>query len=507
MKVARAAGVDDAATDLLVIALTAGQALPRAFASMDRALDGALSKPADFTGRFAEVETVRPMGRSPIERVALVGLGDASRLDLVRLRNALEIALRPIARKVRMLTLAWPGTRSSAVVAGDLAVAAVGAAVRLNWSEGTHKSGRRQAVEIKTLTLAGFPDLDDSRLQAALVLGESANLARELVNRPASELTPEAFAVEARAQAKRHGLECDVLGEGDLKRLRYGAILAVASGSARPPRLVVLRHRARRAGGDRLALVGKGITFDSGGISIKPAADMQYMKGDMGGAAAVLGAMVAIARLKVDLDVTGVLCCAENMVSSTSMRPGDVVTSGAGKTIEVVNTDAEGRMVLADGVHHAVKLGATHVVDIATLTGGQRIALGPVAAMIQGSDPDLTGRVIAAAAGAGERVWELPTFAEYETQLESSIADLNNSPGRDGNAITAGLFIREFAGGRPWVHIDMAAPSWNRVAAVRQVPRGPAGFGVGTLALLATLMAKARQKAATRAKSDKTSRK
>ncbi len=189
------------------------------------------------------------------------------------------------------------------------------------------------------------------------------------------------------------------------------------------------------------------------------------------------------------------------------MRPGDVVTSGAGKTIEVVNTDAEGRMVLADGVHHALKLGATHVVDIATLTGGQRVALGPVAAMIQGSDGDLTATVAAAAAAAGERVWEMPTFAEYETQLESAIADLNNSPGRDGNAITAGLFIREFAGGRPWVHIDMAAPSWNRVAAVRQVPRGPAGFGVGTLATLASLMAGSRQNAAPRAKSDKTSRK
>src|SRR5258708_11285106 len=197
LKVARAAGVDDAATDLLVIALTAGQALPRAFASLDRALDGALSKPADFSGRFAEVETVRPMGRSPIERVALVGLGDASRLDLVRLRNALEIALRPIAKKARMLTLAWPGTRSSAVVAGDLAVAAVGAAVRLNWSEGTHKSGRRQAVEIKTLTLAGFPDLDDSRLQAALGLAESPNLARALGNPPASPLTPRPFPLPA----------------------------------------------------------------------------------------------------------------------------------------------------------------------------------------------------------------------------------------------------------------------------------------------------------------------
>jgi leucyl aminopeptidase len=195
------------------------------------------------------------------------------------------------------------------------------------------------------------------------------------------------------------------------------------------------------------------------------------------------------------------------MASGTAMRPGDVVTSGAGKTIEVVNTDAEGRMVLADGVHHAVLNGATHVVDIATLTGAQRIALGPVAAVILGSDAGFTSKVVQAAAAAGERVWEMPTFAEYETQLESTIADLNNSSGRDGGAITAGLFVREFAGGLPWVHIDMAAPSWNRVTSVRQVPRGPSGFGVGILAGLAEAMVDSAPKVESRPKSDKTSRK
>ena len=504
MKVVRAPSYDDAATELLVVALAHGQPFPAGLAKLDRSLGSTLSKPIDFAGRFAEVETVRPMTPSPIKRVVLVGLGDGSKLDLVRTRNALEIALRPLTKAVHSLSVAWTGATSSAE---EMAAAAVGAAVRLNWSEATHKSAGRKPSEVATLVLAGFPDLDESQLRRAVILGEAANLARELVNRPASELSPEVLAGDARSLAKRHGLEYQALGAAELRRLGYGAILAVASGSARPPRLVVLRHRARHPGGDRLALVGKGITFDTGGISIKPGADMQYMKGDMGGAAAVLGAMVAIARLKVDLDVTGILCCAENMVSGASMRPGDVVTSGAGKTIEVLSTDAEGRMVLADGVHHAVAAGATHIIDIATLTGGQRVALGPVAAMIQGSDAGRTSRVVAAAAAAGERVWEMPTFAEYETQLESGIADLNNSPGRDGNAITAGLFVREFTAGLPWVHIDMAAPSWNRVAAVRQVPRGPAGFGAGTLALLATLMAGSSKKPAPRAKSDKTSRK
>jgi leucyl aminopeptidase len=459
-----------------------------------------------FRGKFGEVEATRTLGRVPARRVALLGLGRPEHLDPARLRNAFQVGLKSAGR-VRAVAVAWTGAPARGIAAGDVATAAVGAAVRLGWTEATHKSGSRPEPGPRTLTLAGFPAIQKSVLDTAAILGESTNLARDLVNRPASELTPEAFAAEARALARRHGLDFQALGEADLKRLGYGAILAVASGSARPPRMVVLRHRPRRVGGVRLALVGKGITFDTGGISIKPAADMQYMRGDMGGAAAVLGAMSAIARLKLDVDVTGILCCAENMVSGAAMRPGDVVTSGAGKTIEVVNTDAEGRMVLADGVHHAVKLGATHVVDIATLTGGQRIALGPVAAMILGSDPAFTARVVEAAAGAGERVWEFPTFAEYETQLESSIADLNNSPGRDASAITAGLFVREFAGGLPWVHIDMAAPSWNRVASVRQVPRGPSGFGVGTLTNLAALMAAIPPKAGSRAKSDKTGRK
>jgi leucyl aminopeptidase len=461
----------------------------------------------DFRGKFAEVETTRTLGRVRPRRVGFLGLGKPEHLDPTRLRNAFQVGMKPAVGRGQVVAVAWTGAPAGRIAASEFASAAVGAAVRLAWTEGTHKSGRRPEPGIKTLSLIGFPSIEKVDLDRAVILGEATNLARELVNRPGSELTPDAFAAEAKALAARHGLDYQALGRAELRRLGYGAILAVASGSVKPPRLVVLRHRARREGGTRLALVGKGITFDTGGISIKPAAEMQYMRGDMGGAAAVLGAMVAIARLKLDIDVTGILCCAENMASGTAMRPGDVVTSGAGKTIEVVNTDAEGRMVLADGVHHAVKTGATHVVDIATLTGAQRIALGPVAGLIVGSDPAFTSRVVQAAAQAGERVWEMPTFVEYETQLESTIADLNNSPGREGGAITAGLFVREFAAGLPWVHIDMAAPSWNRVAAVREVPRGPAGFGVGTLAHLAASLAGSATNVETGPKSDRTSRK
>jgi len=504
LKVARADNLVDAEADLLLIPLAEGASLPSSARSLDRALGGALTDmlAGEFKAKFAEVDATRTLGRLKAHRIGLLGLGKPEHLDAARLRNAFQVGMKSAVGQARVVAIGWPGATAAGAGATNLAAAAVAAAVRLGWSEATHKSGRRSDPGLKTLVLVGFPAIDKGALDRAAIIGEAANLARELVNRPASELTPETFAAEARAQARRYGLDFQALGEADLKRLGYGAILAVASGSARPPRLVILHHRARRPGGPRLAFVGKGITFDTGGISIKPAADMQFMRGDMGGAAAVLGAMVAIARLKLDIDVTGILCCAENMASGTAMRPGDVVTSGAGKTIEVINTDAEGRMVLADGVHHAVKGGATHVVDIATLTGAQRIALGPVAAMVLGSDSKFTASVLEAAASAGERAWEMPAFPEYETQLESTIADLNNSPGRDAGAITAGLFVREFAAGLPWVHVDIAAPSWNRVAAVRQVPRGPSGVGVGMLTNLAAQMAAKSPRLESKAKSD-----
>lgn len=509
MRLVRADRPVEVEADLLILPLVEGSALPLGARALNSALGGALGQVVggDFKGRFAEVEAIRSLGRLPAARVALLGLGKTEDIDAARLGNALQIGLRSAIGSARSLAVGWTGSPARGISAADVATAAVGASVLAGWTEATHKSGPAYKRQINSLILAGFPDFDGRCLDEAVILAESTNLARDLVNRPASELNPAAFAAEARTLARRHGLRCEVLGPAEFKRLGYGAIAAVGAGSAVAPRMVVLRHSPRDLGGVRLGLVGKGVTFDTGGISIKPATDLRFMRGDMGGAAAVLGAMAAIARLRLDVDVTGILCCAENMVSATSMRPGDVVRSGAGKTIEVVNTDAEGRMVLADGLHHAVQVGATHVVDIATLTGGQRIALGPVAAMVQGSDPEFTRSFVNAARAAGERVWEMPIFAEYETLLESTIADLNNSPGADASAITAGLFLREFSGGLPWVHVDIAAPSWNRVAGLKQVPAGPTGFGVRTLSHLAMGMASAPEKAAPGAKSDRTSRK
>jgi leucyl aminopeptidase len=484
--------------DFLMLPVVEGlKALPADVAELDQALSGGLSQlltRAGFAGQLGEVADTLSLGALGAGRVALVGMGPAERLDRVRLSNALQLAIAKVPGPRASAALQFAGGTVPGVDAGDLAEATVEAVVLSGFTQATHRSGSRsrtQAGSVERLTLVGFPRVDRRRLDEAEVLAEATNCARELVNAPPSTLTPVAFAAEARRQANSAGLAFDVLDERALTKRGYGAILAVGGGSAVPPRLVTVRYRpAGRAAsrGRRLALVGKGITFDSGGISIKPSTDMHYMKGDMGGAAAVLGAMIAIGRLKPGIKVIGVLCLAENMVSDRSMRPGDVVRSGSGLTIEVTNTDAEGRMVLADGVHHALGLGATDIVDIATLTGGQRVALGPVAAAVISDAPGLLAEVTEASRAAGERLWELPAFTEYESLLESPIADLNNSPGPNATAITAGLFVRRFAGGKPWVHIDIAAPSWNRVSGLKEVPGGPSGFGVRTLARLALRM-------------------
>jgi leucyl aminopeptidase len=496
LRFARAATLAAAAADLLVLPVVEGVKAAAVHADIDKRLEGALGRAENlgFSGGFAATAAIDTLGRLSADRVMLLGLGDPAVIDRTRLNHALEMGFRQAASVLPgRLAIGWNAGLGVRVKAAELAAAAVESAILAVFTEATHKSGKAVPRRpVAAITLAGFPRVPSALLQRSQVIAEETLGARELVNQPALDLYPEAFAAIARKRGRAAGLRVDVLDDRDLKRLGYGAILAVGMSSSRRPRLVVLRHGGNKRGSAArplLALVGKGVTFDTGGISIKPAADMGYMKGDMGGAAAVLGAITAIARLDVDVDVVGILCLAENMVSSTAMRPGDVVRSASGKTIEVTNTDAEGRMVMADGMHHALQLGATHVLDIATLTGGQRVALGPVAAHLQGSDRDFTDRLVRAAEAAGERVWEMPSFPEYRSIIDSPIADLMNSTARDGMAITSGLFMREFAGGKPWIHIDMAAPSWNRVGAIKEMPQGPSGFGVRMLTNLGELMA------------------
>ena len=296
--------------------------------------------------------------------------------------------------------------------------------------------------------------------------------------------------------ARRYELEIEVLGPDELRAGGYNLLLGVASGSAVPPRLIRLRRKAGPEGGPTLALIGKGVTFDSGGISIKPAEGMSRMKGDMGGAAAVLAAMEVIVSRRLPIDVMMVIAATENMTGSAAQRPGDVVTGAGGKTVEIVNTDAEGRLILADALTHAIRHGATHIVDLATLTGAASIALGAAATAAVSNSDELWGQVAEAGERAGDRVWRFPIYADYRVLLQSRYADLKNGEYGQAGMITGGMFIEEFAEGKPWVHLDIAASSWNAKGELTTIPRGPTGAGTRVCVHLAEIMAAASQPSA-----------
>jgi leucyl aminopeptidase len=300
-------------------------------------------------------------------------------------------------------------------------------------------------------------------------------------------MTPPILAERARAMAEEQGLECEILDQDRMRQIGMGSLLGVAMGSAEPPVMIILRYQpAGKAAGDvHLGLVGKGVTFDSGGLSIKPADGMEKMKYDMAGGAAMIGAMRAIAQLKPAIPVTALIPAVENMTGSRAQRPGDIVTSLSGKTIEVLNTDAEGRLILADALTYAKRLGCTHLVDAATLTGAIVVALGHIHVGLFASDDALRDRVMAAAKAEGEKMWQMPLDEDYKDYLKSAFADLPNIGGRWGGAITAATFLNEFAQGTPWVHLDIAGTAWLDDDKPHMA-KGPSGVGVRTFVRLAT---------------------
>jgi leucyl aminopeptidase len=319
-----------------------------------------------------------------------------------------------------------------------------------------------------------------------VALAEAANFCRDLANEPSNVLTPTELAQRATSWAQDAGLECDVFDKAWMEERKMGALLGVAQGSEQPPKFIVLRYKG--GGTTHLALVGKGITFDTGGISIKPAAGMEEMKGDMSGAAAVIAAMGAIARLKPAIDVTAVAPCTENMPSGTAIKPGDVLYAMTGTTIEVLNTDAEGRLILADGLGYAVEQQPDAIVDVATLTGAISMALGNVAMGAMTNNSSLYGKVRGAAEAAGEKVWELPMFDEYKEQIKSDVADIKNTGGRGAGSITAAFFLKEFVRDIPWVHLDIAGVDFYEKEKGVTV-KGASGIPVRTLVNLALQLA------------------
>lgn len=489
---------DQVAADAIILPLFEGsRRIPPEAASLDRQLHGALQdllKSDHFRGKFMELAQVHTLGTLSSRWAVLVGLGLERELDLVRLRNALQHAGRSLRKR---------GTESLAVVLtssvrrkgapADVARAVTEAIALSNFEARALRTRSDEADgRLSSLSIVG---LDGGRPAAtsvnqAVALAEITNQVREWINLPANAFTPTIFATKVREAVRGTGLELNVLELADARRLKMGAFLAVAKGSDEPAKVIVLRYRGGKKGGRFLGLVGKGITFDSGGISIKPAEHMEMMKGDMGGGAAVIGAMLGIAQLKPAINVIGVVPTTENLPSGKASRPGDVVTASNGKTIEIINTDAEGRLILADGITYAIRQGATHVVDVATLTGSIARTLGPVATGAFGNDPRLMSLVKKAADLAGERVWELPTWPDYDGLIRSDIADIKNSTVQWAGATTAALFLREFVEDRPWVHLDIAGSAWQDAKELKTIPLGPTGAAVRLMAHLAGLLAK-----------------
>jgi len=479
----RAAALADVEADWLIVPVFEGESLSAPVSALDARLGRALDRlcqSGDLTGKANElVPLLRPSGIAS-ERVLCVGVGKRSALDRATLNDAAAAAARSATGKpTRRLAFALP----DGLPAGEAALAGGVGLVQGCVGPGLRKSSPTR-YSPQELWLVAPTDADGPELQAAVRRAaseaQSVALARELINLPPCELYPESFAERARQLAAETGFECDVLDEARLKQERMGALLGIAHGSDRPPRVVVLRYRGGKS--DRtLGLVGKGVTFDSGGLSLKTVENMADMKTDMAGSAAVLGAMQVAAELAPPFPVHGYLGAAENMPSGTAYRPGDVLVSRLGKTVEVTNTDAEGRLVLGDVLAYAVEQKPSAVVDLATLTGACVVALGNWVGGLFSNDDALAGELLEAAGRAGEAFWRLPLVDLQKETLRSEVADMKNSGERWGGAITAAVFLREFVGDTPWAHLDIAGPS--------QAPRergylgkGATGIGVRTLA-------------------------
>jgi leucyl aminopeptidase len=455
--------------------------------------------PGDFPGKRYEWLSATPTdGALGAKRLVLAGAGPAAEysLDIARrLCAAMVIAGRE--RRVGRLAFAHR-TPADVPPAGPLTdwIQAESEGLTLGefdaWRYKTGEAGQRSNPSLHLLA----PGADGAAVAAlragadrGRLLAHCANLARELVNEPGNVLPPRILADRAREVCEGTSLAVDVLDEEAIAELGMGLVLGVARGSHEPPRLIVVSHRPANApAAPVLALVGKGVTFDTGGISIKSADGMERMKDDMAGGAAVLLAMRAISLLQVPLNVVAVVPAVENMPGGRAIRPGDVLRSASGRTVEVMNTDAEGRLLLGDALWYAQRLGATHLVDIATLTGACMVALGKTATGAFGRPDHWRDRVCSIANLCGERAWPMPLFDDYREQLKSEIADTINSGGRYGGAITAALFIGDFAKDLPWAHLDVAGAAWNEETKP-YMPKGPTGIGVRTLVGLAIAMA------------------
>jgi len=470
--------------------------------AIDQALGGLLGQAlADqrFEGRVAELADVHTGDRLGVRRVVVVGLGPRGACTPEILRRAASAAARR-ARDLGARHLALPvlGDGAPRLAPGARAQAVTEGALLGLYTFDRYKARKDGDRALATLTVlapaAGDRAAVRDGVRHAELAAEATALARDLINEPANTVTASALAETAREIAREAGLRVRLLDRDECERMGMGAFLGVNRGSTEPPWFIHLAYVPRRPARRRIALVGKGITFDSGGLDLKTAEGMERMKGDMSGAAAVLGVLKVLPRFGAPVEVHGLVAATDNMPSGSATKPGDVLRAMNGKTIEVNNTDAEGRLTLADAIAYArQEIKPDEVVDIATLTGACAIALGSLCAGVMSNDPGLQARVLAAGERAGERLWPLPLVDEYRDGLKSEVADLRNTGPRPGGAITAGIFIREFAGDTPWAHLDIAGAAFTD----KDLPYAPkGGVGFGTRTLLAYVLAAAEARAA-----------
>ena len=451
-------------------------------ATTDSAMQSAaadLLASGEVTGKPFETNLVYKPAGLKAKRLLLVSGGSAKKFLGYDLRRIAGVAVRALkSRAIRSFTFVGPsGVPTEEAVRAIVEGAHVG-----NFEPDYYRSDRKdqRIDEITILTTGDKPALEKAANEAQIV-GDSQNFIRDLVNEPSNRMTPTILADRAQKMCAEVGLKCEVFGADKIKEMKMGAFWSVAQGSDEPPALIVMKYEPAGAPEKPvIGLVGKGITFDTGGISIKPADGMEKMKYDMAGGATMIGTMRAIALLRPKIKVIGIVCATENMPSGKAQKPGDVQIAMSGKSIEIINTDAEGRLVLADGLFYARQLGCTHLVDAATLTGAVVVALGYNNVGIFANDDDMYNRFHTANAKAGEKMWRMPLDDEYKEQIRSSIADIMNTGGRWGGAITAAMFLKEFAEDTPWIHLDIAGTAWME----EQKPwiaKGPSGIALRSL--------------------------
>jgi len=453
---------------------------------LDSFLSGAVTflfGSGDFTGKLNQTAVLYTEGKLDSKRIILAGLGRKQKLDLDKLREASgSLCKKAKELKLKSYSVFLPEIKLKGNSVSDFAQAIVEGAVLADYQLVEYKTADKEDLyNIKAFSLVDERKANLKVMSRGAELGEisanSANLARDMINHPANYMTPTKLADIAVSLSKKTGFGCKVLSLPEIKKLKMGAFLGVAQGSEQPPRFIIMEHKPKLKNRGTVVLVGKGITFDSGGISLKPSEKMGEMKADMSGAAAVIAAMAGAAQMDLPVHLVGLVPATENLPSGTALKPGDIVKASSGTTIEIISTDAEGRLVLADALSYARRFEPKAIIDIATLTGACVIALGHAGCGMLGNDYRLKERIKAASGKSGEKVWELPLWEEYDQQIKSDIADIKNSGGRPAGTITAAAFLQKFVGNYPWIHLDIAGMDLEEKGKP-YIPKGAVGFGV-----------------------------